>query len=199
MPRTQEQFNQMKDEARQKIMSAALCLFSHKGLSATSIVDIAKKAGVSSGLLYHYFRSKEELFSELVGFAVASSGGFIEEIAGLGLGSAEKIRRISAKMIETLKEDDTTAQYFVLMVKLTLEGDLNEKTTENAKEAAKPVIILSGIIAQGQSAGEVKSGNPYEMAILYWAAVQGLCSYKLVMGENFMLPSAELLSGILIN
>lgn len=189
----------MKDEARQKIMSAALDLFSHKGLAATSIVNIASKAGVSSGLLYHYFRSKEDLFSELVSFAVSSSGSAVEKIVRSELGAAAKIGRISAMMLDALYKDDTTAQYFVLMTKTTLEGNLTEKVTENAKDSAKPVILLAEIIAQGQRTHEVKEGSPYEMALLYWAAIQGLCSYKLVMGDKFILPSVGLLNGILVS
>ena len=60
MPRTKEQFNSMRNVTKDKIVEAGLKLFSHKGLAATSINDIASLAGISTGLLYHYYKSKED-------------------------------------------------------------------------------------------------------------------------------------------
>lgn len=65
-PRTKQQFEELREQSREKIMEAALDLFGTKGFDATSITDIAKKAGVSKGLLYHYFSSKEHLVKEMI-------------------------------------------------------------------------------------------------------------------------------------
>ncbi|MDH5608481.1 MAG: TetR/AcrR family transcriptional regulator [Cyclobacteriaceae bacterium] len=65
-PRTKKQNEVLRSVAREKIMAAALELFGTKGYKATSIHDIAKRAGVSKGLVYHYFSGKEDLVIKMV-------------------------------------------------------------------------------------------------------------------------------------
>ena len=49
-----------------QILEAALDLFSHQGYRATSIRDIAERAGVSTGNVYHHFKDKETIFRALL-------------------------------------------------------------------------------------------------------------------------------------
>ncbi len=53
--------DQQARETRAKLIETALHLFARKGVSGTSIKDIAREAGVAQGLLYHYFASKDDL------------------------------------------------------------------------------------------------------------------------------------------
>lgn len=65
MPRTKEQYEQIRTEKRQLIKESALKLFAEKGYDATSISEIAKKAEISKGLLYNYFASKDDLLKTI--------------------------------------------------------------------------------------------------------------------------------------
>ncbi|MBT8506851.1 hypothetical protein AZH53_00200 [Methanomicrobiaceae archaeon CYW5] len=51
-----------KEEARRRIIGAALEIFMKKGYRATTMADIARDVGVSKGAIYTYFRGKEDLF-----------------------------------------------------------------------------------------------------------------------------------------
>ncbi|MGG0412056.1 TetR/AcrR family transcriptional regulator [Peribacillus simplex] len=66
MPRTPEENDRIRQASKEKIRAAAMELFIKQGYYATSISDIAKKAGISKGLLYNYYKGKEELLSEMV-------------------------------------------------------------------------------------------------------------------------------------
>ncbi|MED3995649.1 TetR/AcrR family transcriptional regulator [Peribacillus frigoritolerans] len=66
MPRTPEENDRIRQASKEKIRTAAMELFIKKGYYATSISDIAKQAGISKGLLYNYYKGKEELLSEMV-------------------------------------------------------------------------------------------------------------------------------------
>lgn len=66
MPRTPEENDRIRQASKEKIRAAAMELFMKQGYYATSISDIAKKAGISKGLLYNYYKGKEELLSEMV-------------------------------------------------------------------------------------------------------------------------------------
>ena len=63
-PRTKEQYESIREGRREQIMQTALELFSNEGIH-TPISRIAKEAGISKGLLYNYFESKEELLHEV--------------------------------------------------------------------------------------------------------------------------------------
>lgn len=65
-PRSPQQYEIIRNEKQQLIMEVALRLFANEGFHATSIAKIAKEAGISKGLLYNYFNSKEELFKQLI-------------------------------------------------------------------------------------------------------------------------------------
>lgn len=65
-PRTAAQNEEIREAKRQQIMDAALDLFANEGFHATSIHRIAKKAGISKGLMYNYFESKEELLKAII-------------------------------------------------------------------------------------------------------------------------------------
>lgn len=66
MPRSPAENDRIRRETTERILTTSLSLFCEKGYYATSIEEIAKQAQISKGLLYHYFKSKEELLSALV-------------------------------------------------------------------------------------------------------------------------------------
>ena len=59
-------YRRRKEDRPQEITDAAFAAFAENGYSATRVEDVAKRAGVSKGLLYLYFKTKEELFKAVV-------------------------------------------------------------------------------------------------------------------------------------
>lgn len=66
------EFLQQDDARRSRILEAALAEFADKGYKKASTNTIVKEAGVSKGLLFHYFISKKELYIYLYKFAVTT-------------------------------------------------------------------------------------------------------------------------------
>ena len=66
MPRTKEQNIAIREERKQSIMDAALQLFADNGFENTSIDSIANHAGISKGLLYSYFKCKDDLLYQIL-------------------------------------------------------------------------------------------------------------------------------------
>lgn len=66
MPRTKGQFEAIRKESRQKILDAALEVFAKQGYHSATVDAIAKTAGISKGLIYNYFKSKEDVLQELM-------------------------------------------------------------------------------------------------------------------------------------
>ncbi len=64
-PRTTKQLEEIRASKKALIMNTALKLFAVEGYYITSISKIASAANISKGLLYNYFKSKEDLLSEI--------------------------------------------------------------------------------------------------------------------------------------
>jgi len=79
-PKTAAQNKQIRAESKQRIMEAAFKLIAKKGYESTSVAMIATQAGVSKGLLYNYFKSKEELVKALVMSAMSEADSVLDEL-----------------------------------------------------------------------------------------------------------------------
>lgn len=66
MPRSAAQYKQIRKEKRELILDTALELFAEKGFHTTSVEQIAKKAGISKGLTYNYFESKNAILDAIL-------------------------------------------------------------------------------------------------------------------------------------
>src|SRR6056297_1179436 len=55
-------FDKIPDEKRERIITTAAGEFAHKGYKGANTNEIARKAGISIGALYKYFKTKEDLF-----------------------------------------------------------------------------------------------------------------------------------------
>src|SRR5215472_13795593 len=72
VPRTEEANQQVREAQRGRIFAAATRVFAEKGLAAT-MAEIAEAAGVSQGLAYRYFASKDELIRAIVAEAMQAA------------------------------------------------------------------------------------------------------------------------------
>jgi len=72
------QREEKSERSRRAVLDAALSLFSHRGYGATTMREIADKAGVSTGNVYHHFPDKETIFRELIDeyFAISATPRF---------------------------------------------------------------------------------------------------------------------------
>lgn len=71
MPRTEQQNEAIRDATRTQILQNAMQLFAQKGYAHTTTRNIATAAGLSVGLMYHYFSSKETLLQAVFNFVMA--------------------------------------------------------------------------------------------------------------------------------
>lgn len=80
------------DDRRREILDAAMELFAQRGFEATSLRDIAKHLGITPGLVYHYFDSKQKLFDEaLECYAEDCAADFVRTLRASDLNLRQKI------------------------------------------------------------------------------------------------------------
>ena len=196
MPRTKEKFEAMRETTRQKIEAAALSLFARNGLSV-KVGEIAGTAGVSQGLLYSHYQSKDALIVELIRQATEISGRSIMEIAGNGGTAAEKIKSITEMMCGMFNNTSPIGiDYFMFMVQVGLNGFWLPELPRTAQKYPHPVESLARVIVQGQTEKSVAPGNQFGMSVVYWAAIQGLCCYAVTGAAVSLEP--KILNRILL-
>lgn len=79
-PRSTKQFEEIREQSREKILNAAKELFGTQGYHSTSISAIAKKAGVAKGLIYNYFDTKEDLMVGIFQMGMKEGESILTEI-----------------------------------------------------------------------------------------------------------------------
>jgi len=178
VPRTKETFESMRQSTRQKIEAAALSLFARKGLSV-KVGEIAKASGVSQGLLYSHYPSKDALIAELIRQATTISSESIMSIAISDETADSKIKSITKMMCEMFAGVPIGIDYFMFMAQVGMSDIVTQGKVTFPEELPNPAHILAGIIQQGQAEGTVVIGDSLQLSVVYWAAIQGLCSYAI--------------------
>ncbi|MBW8351154.1 TetR/AcrR family transcriptional regulator [Bacillus sp. IITD106] len=195
MPRTKEQYEHLRSITKNKIRSAGLQLFSHKGLGGTSVQEIADVAGVSTGLMYRHYKKKDDLFHELVNTAIHEMKT-IELLLDADERPSSIIKHLSVAMVDEMNKNDESAQYLVLIAHSLLMGDLDPEVAE--KYNSELFERMVSLIRRGQSMGDLCSGDPYQMTLLFFSTMQGLAMMKLSLKDRFVCPNAEMLTAYLI-
>jgi AcrR family transcriptional regulator len=194
-PRSEEATAQIKDDRQKQILLAALKVFIHKGFAAAKMSDIATKAGISYGLMYHYFQSKDEIYAELVRDAVDSSRRVIEQLRADDLEPIDKMRALVAGIFKSVGEQQSAGYYFVLMMEAMTSGVYPILPIEHPQGPGRPFDMLVRVIEQGQQKGQIAQGDPAELVQTFFSAILGLASLK-VSGTIETMPDPEILMRI---
>lgn len=196
MPRTKAQFEEMRQATKEKIQTAASYLFAQKGIAGTNVQEIADRAGISIGLLYRHYKTKEELFNDLVSTARA---GLTETTKRLSADGNPKdiLIAMTSEIIESYKKDDGFADDLIFITQALISGLENEALNGLIEDDKKLIDALTNLIERGQSEGVICGGTPREIAFAYMSTVQGLGIFRNVMKSDFAVPSVEVLLSFL--
>ena len=198
-PRTKQQNEQIKEDRRTQILDAALVVFARRGLAATKIGDIATQAGLSHGLVYHYFPSKEDIFTELISIADRSSSSALLQAEQMPLPPMEKLRAIAQLVLQSIWESSESACMFYLMAQAMMSDNTPPKAKEILAQFGTPYKVLTRIIAQGQDEGAIAPGDAGALAKVFWAMIQGLATYRLVQPDTMALPDVDILMRLFVS
>jgi AcrR family transcriptional regulator len=103
-PRTSKQFQDIREEKKTLIMDVALERFASEGYHNSTISHIAKQAGISKGLMYNYFESKEELLEEIISRSMREISQYFDPDKD-GLLSEEEFELFIRKYFLIIKEN----------------------------------------------------------------------------------------------
>jgi AcrR family transcriptional regulator len=181
------------EERPREICAAALEVFAERGFAAARLEEIARRAGVSKGTLYLYFKDKAELFRAVVRDAIAPN---IERIAGAVASSdapfAQVIQLLLAKFAETAQRQPIGA-----VAKMVIGESRNFPELARVwhdEIASKAITAIAGLIERAQQRGEVRPGDPrlYALSLMGPMVIGVLWQATLVPAGGAPIELAEL-------
>jgi len=122
-PRTSKQNEEIREEKTALIMDTALMHFANEGYYATTIDHIAKYAGISKGLMYNYFDSKEELLKAIIQKSITEVMNYFD-IDRDGYLSEQEFEFFVRKINVMLKEKRS---FWRLLFQLLMQNEVREQ------------------------------------------------------------------------
>lgn len=169
-------------DRRRELLDAAVRVFAEKGFHASRVGDIAEDAGVAHGLLYHYFRSKEEVLETIFREVWELLAADTERIEQSGVLLREQLRRFARIYLGSwLVTPDLVA---VLVREVARSPDLGSRIDD-----VRGVFqSLQRMIEAAQARGEVRADcNPRLAAWVVYGALEEILT-GWVLGQ---LPGEE--------
>ena len=172
-PRTKAQVTQLRDERKAQLLQAASNVFSRIGFHAANVSDVAIEAGVSQGTIYHYFKSKDDLFMAV--FEAWETESFYQEVRAAAIGSAsaaEQLRQlaygIGVRMAEARELLPANVEFWSHIYR-------NAAIKESFRQIFSGLrTTLAKLIQDGIAQGEFVSIDPNAAASLFIAIYDGL-------------------------
>ena len=160
-------------DKRRAILEAAIRVFARQGYHSTRVSDIADEAGVAYGLVYHYFRSKEavmtELFTERWSLLLAASDSLYER----DIPAREKLDGIAGFIIDSYKHDPELMK--VIIIEVTRAA--NSFGATHLPEIRRAYDVVAKIVADGQREGLYRAEvDPDFVAMWFYGAIEQLLS-----------------------
>lgn len=149
---------------RQELIQAAARTFRAKGLSATSLDDVAKEAGVDRATLYYYVGNKSELFEEVVLGAVVANVEMAEKIRDGDELPTAKLERLISEVLASYAEYYPHLYVFLQEDAETLGVGKRKDGVEIAELQRRFDRAIVEIIEQGVESGAFRSDLPARLA-----------------------------------
>jgi len=199
LARNKELNQKMKDERREQILSNALMLFATKGLSATKIIDISGAARISQGLMYHYYKSKEEMFIELIKYALERMNAACIELEKIPMLPHKKIEMAIEKLLQGFDNDKNTSYYYLLILHATVSEAIPDEAKEIIRQGSSlPYEVVERILIEGQKDGSIRDYDAKDLAVIFWASIKGLALNKAAFGEGYKMPDTRILMNVFL-
>lgn len=151
MARNMEQNEKIREERKKQIQSAALRLFATKGLFATKIKDIAEAVGIAQGLIYHYYKSKEDIYVELIKDALNKMNEAVFSLKKMPQPPHVKIRTALEELLHVIENSED----FIQTCRLIAQASNSTAIPESAKKLIEemrdiPYQEIARIMGDGQ-------------------------------------------------
>ncbi len=154
---------------RRRLRRAAADLHREGGPGAVSVRSVAKRAGVSTGLLYSYFANLSELMRSLWMAPIVELGASLAAAEEAEADPLERIRRLLETYVEFTLTNEETHRGLLLWVR-------PPNSTTDRNDDPDELMLFSSLrraVEAGQANGDVRDGDSRVLAQLLWSGIHG--------------------------
>ena len=186
-PRKPEQFAKMREKSRNLIITKAMEVFAEHGYYKASIEMIAKAAGISKGLIYNYFKSKDELLESVFmdGFS------YFDEIVKLDqaeISAYNKLEKILTNFTQSLQGN---LSFWKLYQNVISQPEISHKLTKFKEyyESVFGPLLMSIFI---EIYGDTMTEEEIVIEVMIFAAfLDGIAFDYVIMGKEYPLDAIK--------
>jgi AcrR family transcriptional regulator len=173
-----------KPDKRRVILDAAVTAFAKRGFHQCRVSDIADEANVAYGLVYHYFRSKDEVLDTLFLERWDILLQFIAETDRQAIAPRDKLQAIAAAIIDFYRYDPALMKVIIVEVMRSA----NSFGMRHAEKIVEAYALIGDIVSKAQAEGTFKREvSPRFAALAFYGAIE-----QVLTGWIFgMLPEGE--------
>jgi AcrR family transcriptional regulator len=156
-----------QEDKRALILHAAVRVFARKGYHTCRVGDIAEEAGVAHGLLYHYFRSKEEVLDCVFRETWVEIVGAAQRVEETEEPARERLAGIAKILLRAWKRDPD------LVTVVIREGLRSPDLQRRVAEIRQAFEAIERIVARGQAEGEFRDDvDPRLASVVFYGALE---------------------------
>jgi TetR/AcrR family transcriptional regulator, fatty acid metabolism regulator protein len=156
-------------DKRRQILDAAVRVFADRGFNGCRVSDIADEAGVAYGLVYHYFRSKDEVLDTLFLERWNVMLDVIRELDGRDVPPREKLYAITSFIVDSYRHDPELMK--VIIVEVTRAANSFGQT--HLAKIREAYALIAAIVERAQAEGRFKDNvTPAFAAMAFYGAIE---------------------------
>jgi AcrR family transcriptional regulator len=156
-------------DKRRLILDAAVRVFARRGFNGCRVSDIADEAGVAYGLVYHYFRSKDEVLDTLFLERWNVMLDVIRDLDAQDIHPREKLHRITSFIVDSYRYDPELMK--VIIVEVTRAA--NSFGLTHLVKIREAYDLIAGIVERAQARGTFKTSvTPQFAAMAFYGAIE---------------------------
>jgi TetR/AcrR family fatty acid metabolism transcriptional regulator len=180
----------------QQIIDAAVRVFARTGFYNSRVSDIAREAGIASGTIYLYFKTKDEILVTLFREKMAAFVSCLRAEIGRAQDPEAKIRRLVRLHFEVLEADPDMAE----VVQVELRQGQKFFRGASAHEVSAYFELIGSILQDGVAAGVFRDDLPVKIAtkMLFGAMDQLTTSWVLGKRGYRLSEAAEPVANIFL-
>ena len=156
-------------DKRRLILDAAVKVFARRGFNQCRVADIADEAGVAYGLVYHYFRSKDEVLDTLFLERWNVMVDVIGQVDGQEIAASEKLRSVAGFIVDSYRHDPELMK--VIIVEVTRAANSFGRT--HLAKIREAYAGIASIVGKAQADGSFRTAvTPAFAALAFYGAIE---------------------------
>ena len=160
-------------DKRRQILDSAIRVFARQGFHSTRVTDIADEAGVAYGLVYHYFKSKDEVLNELFSARWSLLLAAIDEADRGEAAPRAKLEAVAGFIVDSYRHNPELMK--VIIVEVTRAANSFGRT--HLPEIRRAYDSIARIVAGGQEQGAFRRDiDPAFASMSFYGAIEQLLS-----------------------